>query len=336
MAIYPGSFSLTESVRSRIHGFVRGCIGEAKRNRLRVMAATLKRPRAKRFTDLMEEQKRQWLFDPTYHEWDGSSKLLVRERARELGCPVPELYLVCDRASEIDFAGLPRRCVIKPSHLGGGQGVFLISDGKNLRTGTGIDERMIRAELDNSLACRQSGFHRNPYLYTKPKIIVEELIPNEHGGLGAHIDYKVIVIHGRVCLIQVGAAVRVHGRGPYFDYFTRDWQLVDYDSITVGHHPRKYSRTPAPEQLDRLVAWSERVAAAADKDFIRVDYLRSPTGFVLSECTMRPGPLRSKITPFADRYLGRLWQYPALVENAFDPGKVRDSDLASFCQPGFG
>lgn len=312
-------------------------VGEKARNKLRTVAVNLKRPHSKRYTDLMEEQKQQWLADPTFEDWDGSQKLLIKQRCQELGCRVPETYLVCESVKELDLSRLPSNYALKPSHLGGGQGVFLVSEGTNLRTGNALDENAVRSVLENCLNRRQEGFHRGAHGAGKPSIIVEELIPSANGDFDTHVDYKVMAIHGRACLIKVCTPIGIVGRETFADYFTRDWQLIDYDEITSGHQPRRYEQTAVPDDLENMVAWSETIARTADKPFIRVDFLRSPSGFVLGECTVRPGSasLGSKLTPFADRQLGRLWQYPELLDSAFDAAVVRGSDLAALCRPGF-
>ena len=325
--------------KAKLHMLFTKYAGERNENRVRVLFANVARRKAKRFTDLMREQQELWLSDPTYNEWDGSSKLLIKERAKQLGCPIPDTYLVCDSVSDLDFSNLPNRYVIKPSHMGGGRGVFVINEGKDVLTGQKIDEEVVRAELKDSLVRRQLGFHRESYSSLKPSIFAEELLPNEHGEFGVHIDYKVHLFHGRACLIRVslGGAFQTEEHPDRFaNCFTRDWQPIDYDEIIFDSHPRNYKLLPTPSHLDDLILWSERIAQMANKPFIRVDFFRTPSGFVLGECTLRPGRLRDKrITPFADRYMGRLWQYPELVDNAFDPVVVRNSDLAPLCPPGF-
>lgn len=298
----------------------------------------------KLFTDLMEEQRKLWITDPTYNEWDGASKLLIKQRVKELGCRVPETYFFCDSADELDFSKLPDQCVIKPSHLGGGKGVFMLRDGIELFTGKQLDEEVVRGRLRDCLEQRQKGWHRAPYADIKPHIIVEELIPNEFGKFDLHIDYKVAVFHGRACLIRIALGE------PYYhdesnsvnpdifaDYYTRDWKLIDYDEITYHNwRPRRYDHSrQAPENLSQLVEWSERIAKASNKDFMRVDFFRTPNEFVLGECTLRPGSYRSKITPFANAYMGWLWQNPDLLDSAFDPEAIRNSRLSRLCKPGF-
>lgn len=168
-------------------------------------------------------------------------------------------------ADGIDYASLPDKYVIKPTH---GSGWLRIVTPDHPATPDALAKQCERW-LRRSYGHRQFEW---PYLEVTPRIMVEELLPTPNA-LGAD-DVKIHVLNGKIAFVlyvrdRHGALTR--------DYMTPDWT------------PFPHGDGPCVEKAygwDRMRDVSE--ALGQHFDCVRVDFLSTPTQFALNELTFFP------------------------------------------------
>ena len=196
-----------------------------------------------------------------------------------------------DDPRELDPASLPRNFVIKPAHSWGGVIVWDGADpeGRLPPPGTkpahtvvtpeGVDWARLRALSGEWLAMRFGrvpGAEEWAYWNVPPRLLVEELLLDEHGGLPR--DYKVFVFHGRAHVVSVEYdRFGEHRRRAY----TTDWEALPV-RWKYGHAPVE----PRPPRLERMLEIAE--ALGAETDFVRVDLYSLPDRVVVGELTNYP------------------------------------------------
>jgi hypothetical protein len=138
------------------------------------------------------------------------------------------------------------------------------------------------------------------YKEIPPRIIVEELLQNENGGLPN--DYKFFVFHGITRWTQVDSS-RFFGHSR--DVFTPRWNPLP----VVFNHPRAATPPPPPRNLDRMFQIANELGA--ETDFVRVDLYDCGDRVVFGELTNCPegGGIEMRPAEF-DLYLGQWWNPP--------------------------
>lgn len=93
------------------------------------------------------------------------------------------------------------------------------------------------------------------------------------------------------------------GETKWLRHYTPEWELIDevfHTSCPLDEIAVK------PEQLDEMKAIAIRLGAAFGT-FVRVDLYLTSHGIFFGEYSSVPGGYKD-YTPFADDYLGRLWE----------------------------
>ena len=137
------------------------------------------------------------------------------------------------------------------------------------------------------------------YWNVPPRLLVEELLLDEHGGLPR--DYKVFVFHGRAHVVSVEYdRFGEHRRRAY----TTDWEALPV-RWKYGHAPVE----PRPTRLERMLEIAESLGA--ETDFVRVDLYSLPDRVVVGELTNYPERSYTIFDPPEfDEELGRPWHPP--------------------------
>ncbi len=229
--------------------------------------------------------------------WAFNGKLEGMRLATELGLEVPRTLVRPTPITEL--APPAERCVVKPVHGAGSQGVAPLvptADGRwrdlyELDKGP-RDWEEIRAELAELAA---SGRVNQSFM-------VEELLPGRDESSLPH-DWKVFCVGGEVVAL-FGRDTR-NQRFAYrakFRYFSREWE----DLGLIGDPTRIDPTIPAPHHPDELIRAAEAVAGALPTLFVRIDLYDTPDRVVFGELTPQPG-VPPWFGPELDRRFGERW-----------------------------
>ena len=214
---------------------------------------------------------------------------LGERRAERLMVPV--LHVV-ERAEDIPFGELPRRCAIKAAH----------ACGWNLFPGTafveGLDNEHIRETCRRWLGARY-GRRALEWAYSKipQRILIERLLDD-----GTHplpLDFKFYVFHGRAELVNV-----------HFGRY-RDYRLSYYDrsfnrlQVVTAHIPPGPD-LPPPKNFEAMREIAEELARPFDH--MRVDLYNIDGQVRFGEFTPYPVSGKCPFRPESfDRELGAAW-----------------------------
>ncbi len=243
-------------------------------------------------------EKIQWL------KFNTRGDIFVRA-ADKLEMPVLVKELIGDQLSEglfanihqqgyevddINFDALPEAYVIKPTH---GSGWLRIVTPEHPAEIDDLRDQCARW-LRRSFGYRQFEW---PYLQIKPRIMVEELLPTPNA-LGAD-DVKIHMVNGKIGFVLL--AKDRHGN------LTRDYMKEDWTPFL----------SDKADALEKVFGWEKMrdvaLAIGQNFDFVRVDFLSTPTRFALNELTFFPdsGFTTAGGQEF-DRAAGKLLKLPAV------------------------
>lgn len=198
---------------------------------------------------------------------------------------------VWDKVDDIDFAGLPKRFVIKCTHNSGGVVVYSERNQLDLKT--------VKSIIDK-------GFNSNfywqgrewPYKNVKPRIIVEQYMCDDSSKPIVQqelSDYKFYCFNGYVDCVMV-CYDRASGDTKYY-FFDQSWNLKRINKRGV-EAPLDFT-LPKPECLDEMISIAKKLSKGIP--FVRVD---------LYVCDGKP-------------YFGEMTFYP---QSGFDPNYLRKTD----------
>ena len=185
-----------------------------------------------------------------------SDKYLVRDWIRD---KIGEEYLVpllgaYDAFSDIDFASLPDRFVMKTNH--GSSWNIIVQDKSKFNPLSARLKFFIWMHLNYAYTTGYQLHYKN----IKPKILIEKYLENEHGMLR---DYKVLTFGGKAHYIWVDSdRFTDHHRNVY----DLDWNSAPFE---IGKHnlPEGISR---PANLKLMVELTEKLAEGFP--MVRVDF----------------------------------------------------------------
>lgn len=238
-----------------------------------------------------------------------ADKVAVRDYVAQAVGPevLPQLYAVVTDPADLDPAQLPEQFVVKPNNASGL--VWIVVDRCVGRAH--VEAEMFtttRQELDWDVlvaTCRAwlaldyadvalEWAYRN----IPPKILVEELLLNSDGQIPR--DYKFLVFHGRVRLIQVHTdRFNDHRVNLFFPDWTPFYAQIPFRR--ADHEP------PRPDSLERMVHIAETLGK--ETDFVRVDLYDIDGRVVFGEVTSYPAAASQDLYP-ESLELGQYWTLP--------------------------
>ncbi|SFE11423.1 TupA-like ATPgrasp [Lentibacillus persicus] len=200
-------------------------------------------------------------------------KYELRHYAKEAGCEVilNDLYGVYANASEIDWAALPQKFVLKVTS---GCGFNIVCPDKQQ-----LDKKAAAAKLNHWLQI-DYGLERAELHYSKmtPRIICEKFIETEDGALP--IDYKIFCFHGTPRLVLVALDRATEVKRFFFDL---DWNPIDFEKGSATAEPDNV--TP-PKSFKDMLYYAEKLATPFL--FVRIDFYDADGQPVLGEMTFTP------------------------------------------------
>ncbi|MGU3499145.1 ATP-grasp fold amidoligase family protein [Mycobacterium sp. C31M] len=226
-------------------------------------------------------------------------KLWMKEMARA-AYPGPDLHIPQTYWSGTDLRDAPDLTtlppwVLKPNH-GSGHAVFGPEPQADLARLT----RQTRNWLAESpLELGEWGYGR-----ARRKLLLEQRIPTSDGT--PPVDYKFLVFHGRVGVIQVN-------RGRFSAARTTTLLDADWQPLPARWRDHPVADEPRPAELGKMLEIA--VALAVGWDFVRIDLYAVDGQVWFGEYTPYPGSGLRAFTPTSfDRAQGKLWDLPAWAQ----------------------
>ena len=228
-----------------------------------------------------------------------ADKYRVREYVKECGCEdilVP-LYGVWGQASDIDFASLPNKFVIKTNH---GSGDVII-----VRDKTAINEDEVRRRMQHFLETPFGRALAEPhYLKIKPCIICEKLLEDEDS---EHpVDYKVWCFDGtpRYILTMSDRVIQTHDfKANVFDI---EWNRLN-EFIPDDYKNDVYVKRPT--HLKEMLEYAGKLAKPFPQ--VRCDFYEVDGHIYFGELTFTSRSGRMDFfTPEALRIMGDMVTLP--------------------------
>ena len=185
-------------------------------------------------------------------------KYAVKEIVSE---QVGELYVapvlgVWDRAEEIEWGKLPDQFVLKTTHDGGNNGVFIVKDKSQ------IDINTLTRKINHSLNTDTSIKGREwPYKNVKRCIFAEQYLEDATGELR---DYKFFCFGGEVKYLFI-ATERQSGGEVKFDYFDADFNHLNL----VQKHPMSGKKIEKPKMFEQMKELAAKLSKGLPE--VRVD-----------------------------------------------------------------
>jgi hypothetical protein len=222
-----------------------------------------------------------------------SNKWNAREFVQRHGYAVPTLYWHGRFLAGLPFDALPSRYVIRPLLSSVGRGTYVMVDGRDILHEHNYTPKELRTQL-----LRSYGW------LSRFPIMVEEFITDASATDGLPTEYKFYMFGSKVGAINV---VRRTGKASRQTYYSEAW--TPFPETMNTHLPDTGEIAP-PDCLNALLAAAKRLGVAYGT-FVRVDFYATKRGPVFSEFSTAPTNGHD-YTPFAERYLGDLWdaEYP--------------------------
>ena len=183
---------------------------------------------------------------------------------------------VWDNFDDINFDKLPNKFVLKCNHDSGG--LIICKDKSKLN----IEES--RRKINRSLKTNYYYMWREwPYKEIKAKIICEEYLINENGGIPT--DYKFYCFNGKPMYCQV-----VRGRyvDHTIDFYDIDWNLMKFTNLKNGGIPYKHSKYKYKKPIEYSKMLQIAKTLSTDFAFVRVDLYLSNKKIYFGELTFYP------------------------------------------------
>lgn len=172
-----------------------------------------------------------------------ADKLLVRNYVKEKGLEntLTKLYGSWDDANKVDFNKFPNQFAIKCNHSAD-MNIIVYDKSK-------LDIEEARAKLDKWMHMKHYAFFERHYMYIKPMILCEELIPSNEDGTFP-IDYKIHCANGKPVFIQC-CTERSETSGGKRVIYSPQWERLPYTIESDAMFSEV--NTPRPVKLDEML-----------------------------------------------------------------------------------
>lgn len=192
---------------------------------------------------------------------------------RGLGHTLTKLIGVWEDAAQINFNTLPNQFAIKCTHS---CGMNIICYDKN-----SLDIKAVRNQLDVWLHTKHPIFFEQHYRLIKPRIICEELIPNNKDGCFP-MDFKIHCAQGKPMFIQCCFDRTVDDAGKRVIYNT-EWKNMHY-ILNDNHYSDE--EVPRPKHLKEMLYGAAILSKGLD--YARVDFYDTDARVIFGEITLTP------------------------------------------------
>lgn len=198
---------------------------------------------------------------------------------------------------EIDFRLFPDQFVLKCTHDSGSTVICKNKDEFNYE----------QAKKKLTLALKKNQYYKGrewAYKNVQPRIMAEKyLLDDQSADLP---DYKFFCFDGQPQYIMF-CQNRFTSEGLTFDFYDYKWNHKNF--MRPPFHPNSKTPTPAPTNLDEMVALAKRLSKGVP--FVRVDFYSVSGKIYFGELTLYPGNGFEPFEPFEwDKKFGDLLVLP--------------------------
>ena len=215
-----------------------------------------------------------------------------REFAALHGVAVPELYWSGRDAAQMPIGDFPEHFVIRPAWGTLTRGTHVVSGTTDLVDGHTYKDR---EELKSMVVKERGRFGLFP-------LLVEEFMTTPEAEYASGVEYKFFMFGS-----HVGAIRAFHRRDniKWVRDYTADWKVIE--EVFQPEFPLD-APIPRPPNLEQMTEIAKMLGGAFGT-FVRVDLYSTSKGVYFGEFSSAPGgDNKQSFTPFANDYLGRLWQ----------------------------
>lgn len=200
-------------------------------------------------------------------------------------CYLNEIYQICKRPEEIDFASLPKQFVIKTTDGGNGDNILICKDKEKLNIPKVLSEIRHWQGKNYPVISREwaYGFEEGS------RILVEKLLEDPNNPDGAINDYKFMCFGGKVKRMYVDKGrFSTHTRTIY-DENGKWLKGVEYA------YKESNERIPMPHNVGEMIAIAEKLAS--EFPFARIDLYNINGKILFGEITFYPASGYSWFNP---------------------------------------
>lgn len=201
-----------------------------------------------------------------------ADKLAVREYIKSLGLDyiLNDIYVIYDRADDIDFKVLPEKFVIKTNHCGGGSFIVICDDKSKINQDETIEK--IKEGLNTVIGLSSCEYQ---YQYIIPRAFAEKFIEDSNN---ERIEIQFFCFNGKVRHILVRNDLGISNKNPFAISYDVNWNRV---------HERKNEdmsiNIPRPIKLDEMIKIAEKLASPFPQ--VRIDLYYVETKIIFGEMT---------------------------------------------------
>ena len=212
---------------------------------------------------------------------------------------LPELFGVYNKSSEIDFAALPQKFVLKCTH---GCGFNIICTNKN-HFDTARATQLLDTWLKTDYSKNAGELH---YAAMTPRIICEEFLEGLSGKQPT--DFKFFCFNGKAFCVLVATDRDLEGHTDKYDFYDLNWNKLPYYKSSLNSE----RLTPKPAALQEMIEIAETLSKPFP--FVRMDLYDIHGKAMLGEMTFTPaGCMSPGLTDVAQNTWGSLITLPAPV-----------------------
>lgn len=189
---------------------------------------------------------------PDFTRWILCDKYVTKLYAQQNGFYIPHTYQLVKYPHQIDFNF--KNGVIKPVDLCDSGGVYLIKNGKNMKTGQLVNQDKIVRELQKLRSEIRDEYYMHEEMY-RGKVpwsgyMVEELLLDSNGKLP--YDYKCYVFGGKLYFTALTYDRKMVKEEQTFKslWLDRYAQPIKYPMIKKGYQYRNFQK---PKSYDKMV-----------------------------------------------------------------------------------
>ena len=209
----------------------------------------------------------------------------------------PRLYLVTDRAAELDLERLPADLIIKANHA---SGWIMI-----LREGRPVDADWVRRVCRHWLRRTYSPQKQEwAYRQIPRRILVEELLLDPQGRIPDDVKFHMYDGICRRCTVETGRDATVKWR-----HYAPDWTSYDRANTNAAAKAKLAPERPRPARFEAMLDVAEKLSLGTD--YLRVDFLDLGERFFLTELTVYPGHGMGGNDFERDVELAKFWRNPS-------------------------
>jgi len=227
------------------------------------------------------------------------NKIWIGEYLKKLGVPILERYYMSYAdAPPAELLDTYSRYVAKPAHMSEGDSVYVVANGRDIKSGQAVDSQIVSNKLAEAMSLKTVSWDTWGTRNSTPGVVVEAMSANSDGCYSSMPDeIKIYCVWGKV----------------YFGVWRRH---TEYQ-----HGGFLYRDSPNPALLANDHTWwntmievAEHVAAGTD--FLRVDMFVNGGRPVVSEVEIMPAtPVPRTLQAEIEMMLNRGYGYHESVLN---------------------